>query len=69
MSRVDRALPGALIASVHDELLLEVDANSADEAADVLAEQMLNAFVRWFPEAPTTGVVEVKTVNNWSDAK
>ena len=42
---------------------------SADAAAKVLQEQMLDAFVHWFPDAPTTGVVEVKTVNNWSAAK
>ena len=69
MARVDKALPGALIASVHDELLLEVDEKQAEHAAGALAEQMLDAFTHWFPAAPTTGVVEVKTVNNWSDAK
>jgi len=58
-----------MIASVHDELLLEVDENQAEAAAATLHEQMLEAFVRWFPEAPATGVVDVKTVLNWSEAK
>jgi DNA polymerase I-like protein with 3'-5' exonuclease and polymerase domains len=69
MAMVDKALPGMMIASVHDELLLEVSEDHAEHAAGVLAEQMLDAFVHWFPEAPTTGVVEVKIVNNWSEAK
>jgi DNA polymerase I len=69
MAMVDKTLPGMMIASVHDELLLEVSEDHAEHAAGVLAEQMLDAFVHWFPEAPTTGVVEVKIVNNWSEAK
>jgi DNA polymerase-1 len=69
MVRVDKALPGTLVASVHDELLLEVPEAEDEAAARVLEEQMLAAFVHWFSEEPTTGVVEVKTVNSWSEAK
>jgi len=69
MARVDRYLPGTILASVHDELLLEVAEDRAGQAAEILQEQMLAAFVEWFPDAPVTGVVEVKQVNSWSEAK
>ena len=69
MARVDRALPGTLVASVHDELVLEVTGDQAEHAAGVLAEHLTAAFARWFPEAPTNGLVSVKIVKKWSDAK
>jgi DNA polymerase I len=69
MARVDRELPGTLVASCHDELVLEVDEDQADKAAAVLEEQMLAAFVTWFPHAPVTGVVAVKPVRSWNEAK
>jgi DNA polymerase I-like protein with 3'-5' exonuclease and polymerase domains len=49
MARVDRALPCTMIASVHDELLLEASEANAAHAAKVLQEQMLDAFVHWVP--------------------
>ena len=69
MARVDRELPGTLVASVHDELLVEVAEDDAERAAAVLVEQMTAAFVRWFPDAPCSGVVKVKIIRNWSEAK
>jgi DNA polymerase-1 len=67
MARVDQALPGTLVASVHDELLLLVPERQAERAADVLAEQMTAAFVRWFPDAPITGLLKVQIVHRWSE--
>jgi DNA polymerase-1 len=69
MVRVDRELPGTIVASIHDELVLEVEERWAGFAADVLTEQMTAAFIRWFPDAPTEGLVDVKSVTRWSDAK
>jgi DNA polymerase I len=69
MARVDRALPGTLVASVHDELLLLVTEGAAETSAAILAEQMTAAFEQWFPDAPTTGLVDAKIVNSWSEAK
>jgi DNA polymerase I-like protein with 3'-5' exonuclease and polymerase domains len=69
MVRVDRALPGTLVASVHDALVLLVPEYEAERAAETLAEQMTAAFVRWFPDAPLKGLVSVKTVKKWSEAK
>jgi DNA polymerase-1 len=67
--RVDRALPGTLIAAVHDELLAEVDEDQADRAKEVLIEEMTAAFAEWFPHAPTSGLVDAKSVRCWADAK
>jgi hypothetical protein len=69
MARVDRELPGTLIMPLHDELLLEVAVERAEQAADVLAEQMTAAFVQWFPNAPTVHLIEVKKIFRWSEAK
>jgi DNA polymerase-1 len=69
MARVDLELPGTLIMPLHDELLLEVAADRAEQAADVLAEQMTAAFVQWFPNAPTVHLIEVKTIFRWNEAK
>ena len=69
MAQVDRALPGTLVASVHDELVLEVDEDRAEQTAAVLSEQMTAAFAQWFPDAPTLGLVDVKVVHAWSEAK
>jgi DNA polymerase I len=69
MARVDRELPGALILSLHDELLLEVAADRREQAADILAEQMTAAFIKWFPDASTVNLVEVRHASKWSEAK
>jgi DNA polymerase I len=69
MKRVDKALPNTMVASVHDELLLEVPESEAERCVAILHDNMMGAFVYWFPEAPTTGVVAVKTVSSWSEAK
>ena len=60
LHRVDRALPGTLVAAVHDELLLEVDEDQVDRAARVLEEQMTEAFLRWFPQAPILDLVKIR---------
>jgi DNA polymerase-1 len=69
LHRVDRALPGTLVAAVHDELLLEVDEDQAEQAEAVLVEEMTAAFAEWFPNAPTSGLVETKICHCWADAK
>jgi DNA polymerase-1 len=59
----------SLVATVHDELLLEVPEADAEAAAAALAEAMTEAFVETFPGAPTLGVVEVHIGGNWTEAK
>jgi hypothetical protein len=61
MARVDQALPGTLVASLHDELVLEVEEEGAAEAAVILEHEMTAAFVQWFPDAPVVGLVSARS--------
>jgi DNA polymerase-1 len=63
-------IPGGLVLAVHDELVLEVSEDRAAEAAKLLERAMVQAFVEYFPQAPTNGLeVEVHTVRAWGEAK
>jgi DNA polymerase-1 len=62
-------MPGAMVCTVHDELLLEVPEAEAEAAARVLEEVMTEAFVATFPKAPTLGLVDVYLGKNWKQAK
>jgi DNA polymerase-1 len=64
---VDNGVTGVegLIACVHDELLLEVREEHAERAREILQQEMTAAFVRLFSDAPTTGLVDIKTGPNW----
>jgi DNA polymerase I-like protein with 3'-5' exonuclease and polymerase domains len=54
---------------VHDELVLEVPEERAEEAATLLEHAMVRVFVEYFPHAPVNGLVEVHIVERWGDAK
>jgi DNA polymerase-1 len=71
LSYADRALrdyPARIIAVVHDELVVEADTDAADAVADVLQTEMTRAWQDFFPEAPTTGLVDVGGGPTWADA-
>ncbi len=69
MADVERALPGSMILSVHDELVLEVPEDQAEEAGAFLTAGMGAAFSELFPGAPLTGLVAAKTGECWADLK
>jgi DNA polymerase-1 len=69
MAKVDQALPGTLVLQVHDELLLEVPEAQAEDAAALLEHLMVKAFAERFPDAPITGLVKVKVMKSWDEAK
>jgi len=69
MAKVEQALPGAMILQVHDELVLEVPEDRAEDAGAVLTECMTAAYSELFPDAPATDLVKVKVAQAWSDAK
>jgi DNA polymerase-1 len=69
MANVDRALPGSMILTVHDELVCEVDEARAEEAVAFLPASMGAAFSELFPGAPLNGLVAAKIAHCWADAK
>jgi DNA polymerase-1 len=74
MILVDRMLtevgiPGRLVLAVHDEWVLEVPEERAKEAATLLERAMVQAFSEYFPKAPVNGLVDVKIVRAWGEAK
>jgi DNA polymerase-1 len=66
MIEIDRALPSTMILSLHDEIVLEVDEDQAEVAAKTLADCMTAAVLKWFPIAPTGGLVKPKVGRVWS---
>jgi DNA polymerase I-like protein with 3'-5' exonuclease and polymerase domains len=62
-------VPGGLVASVHDELLLEVDENAAETARDLLERTMIDAFQQTFPGAPTNGAAKAIIGRSWAELK
>jgi DNA polymerase-1 len=60
---------GGLIATVHDELLAEVAEDDAEATAEIMHREMVRAFEISFPGAPTTGLLVVKSGQNWREAK
>ena len=60
---------GGLVASIHDELLLEVHEDDAESARALLEETMVEAFAITFPGAPTTGVASAVIGRNWGQVK
>jgi len=54
-----------LVATVHDELLVEASEKDSERAQAILSETMAEAFAMTFPGAPTGGIVEVKVGKSW----
>jgi DNA polymerase-1 len=72
MARIEHALAGVdaeLIMMVHDEFVVEAAEERAEAVAAIVEEQMTRAFTEVFPEAPTTGLVDVAIVGCWAEAK
>ena len=60
---------GGLIATVHDELLLEVEEDDAEKARLILETTMIDAFSETFPGAPENGVAAAKIGRTWAETK
>lgn len=58
-----------MVAQIHDEVILEADAQDADAVGALLAEEMTTAFAVTFPDAPITDLVDVKYGSAWADLK
>jgi DNA polymerase I len=65
----EAGVEGGPVAWLHDEIVMEVAAEDADRAAELLKGAMIDAFAETFPGAPLNGLVEPHIGRNWSEAK
>jgi DNA polymerase-1 len=64
-----KGIDGGPVAWLHDEIILEVKAEDAPEAARLLGSAMTWAFRETFPGAPLNGLVKPHVASNWGEAK
>lgn len=64
-----RHLGAGIVLCLHDELLVHVPAEAADEAVSMVLESLREAAHRWIPGSPVRFVADVSVVSRWSDAK
>jgi DNA polymerase-1 len=65
-----RALAGSnakLIATVHDELVIECPTSMVAETKERVVNAMTAAFTRLFPEAPVVGLVDAASGPSWGE--
>lgn len=67
MLAIAEALPGSarIVATVHDELVLEAEESVAEQVRDLVADHMRRSMGAVFPEVPI--VVEAKVADNWAE--
>jgi DNA polymerase I len=56
-----------MIATVHDELILEAPEDAAADVKVHLEQAMQDGFLEIFPNAPTTGLVEARIARTWAE--
>jgi DNA polymerase I len=66
MIMVDRYLPHTMVLSLHDELVLEVLEDEAEQVKDTLVNIMIDACLRWFPDMPTRDLCKAKVGRIWT---
>ena len=59
--------PAKLIATVHDELVLEAPTPLVDEVKHIIVGAMTAAFTRLFPDAPIEGLVDAASGPSWGE--
>jgi DNA polymerase-1 len=61
---------GALIVlCLHDELLVHVPADRAEQAAGLVGACLTEATRRWAPEGRVRFIADITTAGSWADAK
>ena len=63
----DAGIEGGPVAWLHDEIVLEVRADQAERAAEILKQAMIDGFVETFPDAPIDGLVEPHIGMSWAE--
>ena len=69
MIRIDAAMPedAHIVASIHDELILDAPFEAADFCREMVEREMSEAFAEMFGPEIANGVVEVQVCNNWGE--
>ena len=65
----EAGIEGGPVAWLHDEIVLEVCKDQAEQAAAILEQAMIDGFAETFPGAPLNGLVEPHIGLNWGEAK
>jgi DNA polymerase-1 len=65
--RDEAGIDATLIATVHDELLVETTPEAAQEAKRLLEKSMIEGMLAVFPNASTNGLVEANVCKSWAD--
>jgi DNA polymerase I len=66
---LDAGIEGGPVAWLHDEIVLEVHEDHAEQAAELLKKTMIDAFLETFPGAPVNGLVKSHVGMSWGEAK
>ena len=61
----EAGIDGGPVAWLHDEIVLEVREDQAEQAAEILKQAMIDGFAETFPGAPTNGLVEPHVATSW----
>jgi|TARA_B100002003_G_scaffold251677_1_gene296645 DNA polymerase-1 len=72
LARLDYYLTGLdakLVNIIHDEIILEVTELDAGKTTIALEKAMVEGFLALFPNGGIKNLVEIKSVNNWAEAK
>jgi DNA polymerase I len=54
---------------LHDELLVHVPAERAEQAAELVGGCLAEAAKRWAPDSPVRFIADITIVRSWADAK
>ena len=63
----DAGIEGGPVAWLHDEIVLEVRADQAGDAASILRQAMIDGFLETFPGAPIEGLVKPHVAASWAE--
>jgi DNA polymerase-1 len=64
-----RPLGAEIVLCLHDELLVHVPEDSADDAAALVDQSLVDAARRWSGGAPVRFVADTSVIRRWSEAK
>jgi DNA polymerase I-like protein with 3'-5' exonuclease and polymerase domains len=65
----EAGIEGGPVAWLHDEIVLEVREDQAEQAAEILKQSMIDGFSETFPGGPLNGLVDPSIGASWAEAK